>query len=250
MNNLIGDGTTVKGFNSSRLGTNVNEQARTRILVGNEQKKNMSENDLQYQLKRYLPPRILEKNIAPTHLTAKMIEYMQKKDHNFKDNIQAEYEESLCYPFPKGPWPFFIKKSLGWVTFTLDDESCSRIKFVKPVEEDASCPYRLDLFIEEPELDFTGELEQVYVENVKGKKQIVYSQWNHKISTTEWHGKMYLDYHKNWKVLSMARGELIKEDQRARLEDSELISLDHLDILASAASKYGKCQKPRSRLVV
>ena len=123
---------------------------------------------LQYQLKRYLPPRILERNIAPNHLSARQIEYLQKKDHNFKDNIVAEYEESLCNPFPKGPWPFFMKSSCGWVTFTLDDESAARIKLILPEEEDASCPYRLDLFISKPELDFTGQVEQVYVENYKG----------------------------------------------------------------------------------
>ena len=199
---------------------------------------------LQYQLKRYLPPRILERNIAPNHLSARQIEYLQKKDHNFKDNIVAEYEESLCNPFPKGPWPFFMKSSCGWVTFTLDDESAARIKLILPEEEDASCPYRLDLFISKPELDFTGQVEQVYVENCKGKKQIVYSQWDHKISTSNWHKKMYVNYHNSWKVLSYQRGNLIKEAQRARL-DASLVSLDNPNATCGPLG-----QKPRSRLVV
>ena len=209
-----------------------------------------SEHDLQYQLKRYLPPRILEKNIAPTHLEARSIEYLQKKDHNFKDNILAEYEETLANPFPKGPWPFQMKVC-GWVAFTMDDESAARIKFAKPEEEDASCPYSLDLCMDKPELAFSGHMEQVYVETVKGRKQIVYSQWPYKISTKEWYEKMYMPYHKNWKELSYQRGQLIKEDQRARLDDVELVSLDHLDVLASAASKHGgHYQKPRSRLIM
>ena len=209
-----------------------------------------SEHDLQYQLKRYLPPRILEKNIVPTHLEVTSIEYLQKKDHNFKDNILAEYEETLANPFPKGPWPFQMKVC-GWVAFTMDDESAARIKFAKPEEEDASCPYSLDLCMDKPELAFSGHMEQVYVETVKGRKQIVYSQWPYKISTKEWYEKMYMPYHKNWKELSYQRGQLIKEDQRARLDDVELVSLDHLDVLASAASKHGgHYQKPRSRIKV
>ena len=188
---------------------------------------------VQKQLRERLLPRLLTKHVAPLRIGVRHNARKKRKDRNFEENLETAYNEALDNPFPAGPWPFHMG-SYGWVTFTMDEKSAARFKFekhkAKDKEEAAEFPYRLDLQIEKEDENLHGQFQQMYVEKTDDGKRISISKWERGISTVKWHDKMFLCYHENWHKMNTERGAIIKEDQRARLdEERSLVSLDDLE---------------------
>ena len=173
---------------------------------------------LQAHLDEYLVDRILHRSIVPTPVRGTSIRGKMKKDPQFLQKTKAQYEETLAGPFPKGPWPSKQPK-FGWVTFTMDDKSAARLKH-REFRHDEKVPFKkssqfqVDLDIDQEDVVFSGHFEQVYVETKDGKKKIAKSVWNAEISAMEWHDKMYLPYHKNWRRMNKSRGAIIKTVQK------------------------------------